>query len=1135
MHEIRLAASAEEGTLNNKEAARLLVSGTRPKLMARDSFQLAMMRKAGGDEGKGKTPQLEDAPGSDDSTSSEENEDREAVAEGSSEDEEEAEMDGALGTGSLVSIILDGAEDLLTLEEAYNTLTYRLRQRIPTDPTAELSEDHRGDIRIATKALRDEAPAMVRAMQRDLQRLMGKVPNPEVGSSEAEGSPFRTLAPLHDSTPINGQSRFTVSPSPNAVFRQGYTESEVRYRRESSGVGAAALRFLAFTFHAPHLFTCFSEADLQALLEQVMIIPRTPRLPTPNPKRTYYLSILIISQMKVPGVCVQPIKDKIVRAVETAINDSLASSTMGAKEGPSQIRKEGFQAATNLVSSYPTIFFQHYSDLLPGCLRALSSPQSLFRNKASAAVAAFAAAKFSILADLQDRLPEQREAWIRTKAMAQKSEFFVISHLKGALRSPGKSSTIYGHNGEKKTECTALEQIFKDTVGSATDVHWACATWAVIVSLMGSGYSSSGLASSFDHIMDVSSVQVDENSADKLQRSLQPSTNVVRPLLARAAWNHAIHAYLRCGSATSLSHDGRLVQSFKPFLASPHQDVLERLATILTPVNLALGVATDPKAVTKVLIPAGEYDGLRHTWERLEKTKKLQWMITCGLGAASIVYAYTGMALHHEDQSAKEMSTLTGLPSSDGALVPESSLQDSRLDRLDKTWEKVVEPMLRSFGSICGIDRLKSHGWAMLDAITSQRDAAWTLDRLLCPRYLSGEVFGIDKETDLNALLDDLLAASIRPSDIPAWGSAWIVRRFEQLLDLFEESLSGVNGINDLSSFKWIRDEQGNTTIPLVLSRIWSNLLRVLSSIKQTDTSSAYTDGLQLVCRHIIQIFNRDPAAYVPISLFDAEGHCTIDGDTIRISLTSHLVDAAIAILGRDAIGGIRLPVSNQDEREDEIPAADTVIAHMAFGTDSNAQATVAGSLLGQLLRTQVLSFPLQESARTGFKRLIGKILDAGSIQGFSGRLLGDLTNHMPWISAEQEEIQLDVWRLLGEWNHEYNLKPADRNAALKWTEMIDLQPSATAATTNHTGALLVSLLSCPFRGRQITSVWHQHADHQDLAVWQALLKATVLRFRVKRVGSNLGVLESLAGHLGDFLESGEKTRYVELCCGKRS
>ena len=505
--------------MNNKEAARRLVSGSRPTLLARDSFQLAVMRKAAGHEGNSTGIERigDELPGSDDSHASEEIGNREAgEREGSSEEEEEIELGGSLATGSLIGIILDGAEDLLTLEEAYNTFTFRLRHRIPTDTQAELSDEVRGDIRIATQPLRNEAPAMVRAIQRDLQRLMGKVPNSDCGGEDA--SAFRALVPLQDATPINSRSRVTPSPTPisktirGALFssekpaRQGYTESEVRYRRESSGVGAAALRFLAFTLHTSHLFTCFSEADLQALLEQVMIIPRTPRLPTPNPKRTYWLSILVLAQINIPESCVRPVKDKIVRAVESAINESMSLSIAGAQDGPSQIRKEGFHAVANLVSTYPTIFFQHYSDLLPGCFRALISPHSLFRSKASAAIAAFAAAKYSLIADLQSRLPEQREAWIKAKGTAQKSEFFVISHLKSPLKMPGKPSPIYGHGGEKKSEWTALEQVLKDTIGSATDVHWACATWAVLVSLMGLAYSSSSLAAAFDHIMDVSAI-----------------------------------------------------------------------------------------------------------------------------------------------------------------------------------------------------------------------------------------------------------------------------------------------------------------------------------------------------------------------------------------------------------------------------------------------------------------------------------------------------------------------------------------------------------------------------------------------------------------------------------------------------
>jgi hypothetical protein len=96
---------------------------------------------------------------------------------------------------------------------------------------------------------------------------------------------------------------------------------------------------------------------------------------------------------------------------------------------------------------------------------------------------------------------------------------------------------------------------------------------------------------------------------------------------------------------------------------------------------------------------------------------------------------------------------------------------------------------------------------------------------------------------------------------------------------------------------------------------------------------------------------------------------------------------------------------------------------------------------------------------------------------------------------------------------------------AATWVNVLDAQTqTTTSSSTNHTGALLVSLLSCPFRDRAVTSTWHQKADLSDLRIWQTLLSATVQRFRARQVGPNLGVLESLAGHLADFLELNEKT-----------
>nr|XP_031864327.1 uncharacterized protein CI109_000240 [Kwoniella shandongensis]KAA5531399.1 hypothetical protein CI109_000240 [Kwoniella shandongensis] len=1125
-HQIRLAASVEEGTLNNKEAARLLVSGKRPKLLARDSYQLAMLRKAAGEspvetttDRKGKGRMSDEVPGSDDSTASaasgqkEVGEGEDSGGEGSSEEEEEeVEADGALATGSLISIILDGTEDLLTLEEAYNTLTLRLRQRLPIDEDCSdaPSPNFQDNVRIATQPLRDEAPAMVRAVQRDLHRLLGKLPGSELGTSELSSTPFRDLMPLRDGTPTNQRGRFTPSPTPGAnalkssptkPARQGYTEAEVRYRRESSGVGAAVLRFLAFTFHTSFLFSCFSEADLQAILEQIMVIPRTPKLPTPNPKRTYYLSILVLAQMNLPSACVHPVKDKILRAVEGAIADNLGAmgGAVSGKEGPSATKKEGYHALTNLLSNYPSIFFPHYSDLLAGCLRGMASPSNLIRFKAGAAACAFARAKIAILANTQSHLVNNtdvsaREAWNKTKTMVQKSEFFVVSHLKSALKLPGKSSPIYGKDGEKKTEWHSLEQVLKDTVGSTTDVHWACAAWATVVTLMGSAYGSSGLSSAFDHIMD---------------RSLQPSTNVLRPLLARVAWNHAIHAYLSSGYASSFSDDGRLIRSYKPFAASSQQTVEQRTAALQLPVTLALSRATDKMSYARALTSTKGDDGSHYVWQRSEKTKKLQWLVTCGLGATAVVYAYTGMAICHDDQPAKEMSVISGLPSSDGAPMPDMTPEESRLPRLDNAWEKVVHPMLRSFFSICGVDKLTVHGWSIFDAITSSNvdsQPSWSLDRLLTPKYMDGEIFGREKESDLTEMLEEIESEGLKPSDIPSWGKFWAAKRLGRLLVLFDESLSSVHGLNNVSAVDWIKNGNGTPLIPAPLSSVWSNLLQALASINipNAPPTPLFLAGLQAVTRHLLQVFNRDPKTFVPISQINEKGGCVSDEDELRIGITAHLFNLIVGVLGEEVVGTTRL-------RLDQMPTSEqnTALGQLAFGGDGIGNPTVAGAVLGQLLRTKNFNSSLSPANQKAFTTLIEKTLDVGSAPGFAGKLLGDITNAMPFLFEDNEEMQLDIWRLL----------------VTKWNQVIDLQPSsATGTGTNHTGALLVSLLSGPFRGRQVTSYWHQSASQDDLAIWQSLLRVTVLRFRAKRAGANFGVLEALAGHLTDFLETGEKT-----------
>jgi hypothetical protein len=173
---------------------------------------------------------------------------------------------------------------------------------------------------------------------------------------------------------------------------------------------------------------------------------------------------------------------------------------VGGKDGPSQPRKEGYHAVINILSAYPLLFFHDYTVLVPGILRGMASTSPLIRSKSSAAAAALASAKTALLSPPISH----RESWIRAKQSAQKLEHFVISHLKNGVRLPGKMGPIYLANGEKKTEWNALEQIFKDTVGSVGEVAWACASWALVVTLMGSSYATSGLSLAIDHIMDVS-------------------------------------------------------------------------------------------------------------------------------------------------------------------------------------------------------------------------------------------------------------------------------------------------------------------------------------------------------------------------------------------------------------------------------------------------------------------------------------------------------------------------------------------------------------------------------------------------------------------------------------------------------
>lgn len=409
-------------------------------------------------------------------------------APGSDASEEEEEVE-CLHPSSLVSVILEGAEDLLTLEEAYTSLNLRLREVMFNIGPATEATQARFDA--VWQPISEEAPAVVRAIQRDLHRLMGKVPNSE---AESTSSPFRGLMPAG------------LPPSPAKSPRKGYTAAEVLYRRESAGVGGAVLRLLAIVFSHPRLFACFTEADILSLLDQVLVITRSPTLPTPFAKRTYTMTMTILAQLNLPPTWLRPFEKKLASALECGLN-TIGVGQFPIKD-PSAIRKEAYNATANLLKKYPDIMFPHYPSLLNTSLRTLSHPSKLIRRCSVAVAATFVSAKLQLLEDADIVGGYDKFESNKIRSLVAKSEIFVANFLKSPIKVSGKM--VYDKNTtEKRTEGGVLGITFRSTIGETKDVAWACTTWAVLASLMGHTYNTSSQSQEIDHIMNVSSFSRD--------------------------------------------------------------------------------------------------------------------------------------------------------------------------------------------------------------------------------------------------------------------------------------------------------------------------------------------------------------------------------------------------------------------------------------------------------------------------------------------------------------------------------------------------------------------------------------------------------------------------------------------------
>jgi hypothetical protein len=172
------------------------------------------------------------------------------------------------------------------------------------------------------------------------------------------------------------------------------------------------------------------------LLSAVMIIPATPKLNTPNSKRTYVLAIYVISLLVVPISCLVPVKEKIVRALLNATGEICTKfwgGGPGRQEGLGgniKARVEGYSAIWNVCSKYPSLFLPYHKDFVPEIIKGLTSPSPTVRARASAAAGGFSKGKLRWLREskqtfktvVQDGklVEEDDEEWETRKLEAEK-------------------------------------------------------------------------------------------------------------------------------------------------------------------------------------------------------------------------------------------------------------------------------------------------------------------------------------------------------------------------------------------------------------------------------------------------------------------------------------------------------------------------------------------------------------------------------------------------------------------------------------------------------------------------------------------------------------------------------------------
>lgn len=150
-----------------------------------------------------------------------------------------------------------------------------------------------------------------------------------------------------------------------------------------------------------------------------------------------------------------------------------------------------------------------------------------------------------------------------------------------------------------------------------------------------------------------------------------------------------------------------------------------------------------------------------------------------------------------------------------------------------------------------------------------------------------------------------------------------------------------------------------------------------------TNPSPVFVRGIQDLTRLIMDFFARPPTGYLPSALVS-------DPILIRLGLAQHLINLAIEECG-DAMALTRIEI--------ETP----------YGADPQGFSSPAGALLGSFLQCDTPPVALSP-----YLDLLKSTINVGASGPGANKLLGDLTNRLPWL-GDTEALQLGIWRLIGE------------------------------------------------------------------------------------------------------------------------